>query len=87
MTMTSEVTSEAKRAFSTTIRHLRQWSLDDLKEATELTYRLSIRPRNAGLDEAASTAPSLRAPASSAARTSCGKRDRKPMGAGSCCSG
>ncbi len=44
MTMTSEVTSEAKRAFSTTIRHLRQWSLDDLKEATELTYRLSIRP-------------------------------------------
>jgi len=49
------MTSEAKRALSTTIRYLRQRLLDDLKDATELSCRLLIGPRNAGLDESEST--------------------------------
>ena len=49
------MTSEAKRALSTTIRNLRQRLLDDLKDATESAYRLSVRARDAGLDEASKT--------------------------------
>lgn len=49
------MTSEAKRALSTTIRSLRQRLLDDLKDATESAYRLSVRARDAGLDEASKT--------------------------------
>ena len=47
------MTSEAKRALSSTIRGLRQRLLDDLKIATESAYRLSVRAQDAGLDEAA----------------------------------
>ena len=49
------MTPEAKRALSTTIRNLRQRLLDDLKDATESAYRLSVRARDAGLDEASKT--------------------------------
>ena len=49
------MTSEAKRALSTTIRNLRQRLLDDLKDGTESAYRLSVRARDAGLDEASKT--------------------------------
>lgn len=44
---------EAKRALSSTIRALRSRLLDDLHAATETAYRLSVRARDAGLDEAA----------------------------------
>ena len=50
-----EMTSEAKKALSSTIRGLRQRLLDDLKIATESAYRLSVRAQDAGLDEAART--------------------------------
>ena len=46
------MTSEAKRALSQTIRKLRQRLLDDLREATEGTYRLSIDAGKARLSEA-----------------------------------
>jgi hypothetical protein len=46
------MTSEAKRALSATIRSLRARLLADLHAATESTYRLSVAPRFAGLDEA-----------------------------------
>jgi Eco57I restriction endonuclease. len=49
------MTSDAKRALSSTIRGLRQRLLDDLKIATESAYRLSVRPQDAGLDEAVRT--------------------------------
>jgi len=49
------MTSDAKRALSSTIRGLRQRLLDDLRIATESAYRLSVRPQDAGLDEAART--------------------------------
>jgi hypothetical protein len=49
------MTPEAKRALSSTIRALRQRLLDDLRIATESAYRLSVRPHDAGLDEAART--------------------------------
>jgi len=49
------MTSDAKRALSSTIRGLRQRLLDDLKIATESAYRLSVRAQDAGLDEAART--------------------------------
>ena len=58
------MTSDAKRALSTTIRGvqsstttggLRKRLLDDLKIATESAYRLSVRAQDAGLDEAART--------------------------------
>ena len=58
------MTSDAKRALSTTIRGvqsstttggLRQRLLDDLRIATESAYRLSVRAQDAGLDEAART--------------------------------
>jgi hypothetical protein len=49
------MTSDAKKALSSTIRGLRQRLLDDLKIATESAYRLSVRAQDAGLDEAART--------------------------------
>ena len=49
------MTSDAKRALSSTIRGLRQRLLDDLRIATESAYRLSVRTQDAGLDEAAKT--------------------------------
>ena len=47
------MTPEAKSALSKTIRGLRQRLLDDLHDATETAYRLSVRARDAGLSEAA----------------------------------
>ncbi|XHM63353.1 BREX-6 system adenine-specific DNA-methyltransferase PglX [Streptomyces nigra] len=47
------MTSDAKRALSSTIRSLRARLLDDLHAATETAYRLSVHARDAGLDEAA----------------------------------
>ncbi|MGW3614528.1 BREX-6 system adenine-specific DNA-methyltransferase PglX [Micromonospora sp. NPDC005163] len=47
------MTSDAKRALSTTIRSLRLRLLDDLHDATETAYRLSVRAQDAGLDAAA----------------------------------
>ena len=49
------MTSDAKKALSSTIRGLRQRLLDDLKIATESAYRLSVRAQDSGLDEAART--------------------------------
>jgi len=49
------MTPEAKKALSSTIRGLRQRLLEDLHLATESAYRLSVRPQDAGLDEAART--------------------------------
>lgn len=49
------MTPDAKRALSTTIRSLRERLLIDLHDACETAYRLSIRMRDAGLDEAART--------------------------------
>src|SRR5450759_4217457 len=49
------MTSDAKRALSTTIRSLRVRLLEDLHAATETAYRLAVRSRDAGLDEAART--------------------------------
>ncbi|MCZ7420577.1 BREX-6 system adenine-specific DNA-methyltransferase PglX [Verrucosispora sp. WMMA2121] len=49
------MTSDAKRALSTTIRFLRLRLLDDLHDATETAYRLSVRAQDAGLDAAART--------------------------------
>ena len=49
------MTPEAKRALSMTIRSLRARLLDDLHAATETAYRLAVRVRDAGLDEAART--------------------------------
>ena len=46
------MTSEAKRALSRTIRELRKRLIDDLGEATERAYRLSIDAKKAALDEA-----------------------------------
>jgi len=47
------MTPEAKKALSATIRGLRARLLEDLHAATETAYRLSVRARDAGLDEAA----------------------------------
>ncbi|MEU2423696.1 BREX-6 system adenine-specific DNA-methyltransferase PglX [Streptomyces sp. NPDC007851] len=47
------MTSDAKRALSTTIQSLRARLLEDLHAATETAYRLSVHARDAGLDEAA----------------------------------
>ncbi len=58
------MTPDAKKALSITIRGqqssttnrgLRQRLLEDLQLATESAYRLSVRPQDAGLDEAART--------------------------------
>jgi len=49
------MTPESKKGLSSTIRALRQRLLDDLRIATESAYRLSVRPQDAGLDEAART--------------------------------
>ena len=46
------MTSDAKRALSRTIRELRRRLIDDLGEATERAYRLSIDAKKASLDEA-----------------------------------
>ncbi|MEA3641509.1 MAG: BREX-6 system adenine-specific DNA-methyltransferase PglX [Lamprobacter sp.] len=46
------MTPEAKAALSRSIRGLRARLLDDLHASTEATYRLSVRAREAGLDEA-----------------------------------
>ncbi|MBA3538601.1 MAG: BREX-6 system adenine-specific DNA-methyltransferase PglX, partial [Deltaproteobacteria bacterium] len=46
-------TSDAKRALAKTIRTLRATLIDDLGEATERAYRLSIDGKKAQLDEAA----------------------------------
>ena len=46
------MTPEAKAALSRAIRGLRERLLDDLHASTEATYRLSVRAREAGLDEA-----------------------------------
>ena len=45
--------SSARKFLSSTIRSLRARLLDDLHAATETAYRLSVRARDAGLDEAA----------------------------------
>ncbi|GAA1842986.1 hypothetical protein GCM10009736_06040 [Actinomadura bangladeshensis] len=47
------MTSNAKHALATTIRSLRARLIEDLHAATETAYRLSVHPRDAGLDEAA----------------------------------
>lgn len=47
------MTPDARRALSTTIRSLRARLLGDLHDATQTAYRLSVRARDAGLDEAA----------------------------------
>ena len=47
------MTPDAKRKLSATIRSLRTRLLGDLHDATETAYRLSVRTRDAGLDEAA----------------------------------
>ncbi|MCB9598642.1 MAG: BREX-6 system adenine-specific DNA-methyltransferase PglX, partial [Sandaracinaceae bacterium] len=47
------MTPDAKRALSTTIRALRARLLTDLRDATESTYRLAVRARDAGLDAGA----------------------------------
>ena len=47
------MTAEAKRELSSTIRALRTRLLDDLHDATESAYRLSVHEREAGLSEAA----------------------------------
>lgn len=47
------MTPEGKSALSGTIRRLRARLLDDLHDATEATYRLSVRAGAAGLREAA----------------------------------
>lgn len=47
------MTSDAKRALSTTIRLLRARLIEDLHAATETAYRFSVYARDAGLDEAA----------------------------------
>ncbi|MFE7369312.1 BREX-6 system adenine-specific DNA-methyltransferase PglX [Streptomyces anulatus] len=47
------MTSDAKRALSTTIRSLRARLFEDLHAATETAYRLSVPARDAGLDEVA----------------------------------
>ncbi len=44
---------EAKSALSSTVRGLRTRLLDDLHDATEAAYRLSVRARDAALSEAA----------------------------------
>ncbi len=49
------MTPEAKKTLSSTIRGLRQRLLEDLRLATESSYRLSVRAQDAGLDEAAKT--------------------------------
>ncbi len=53
-TTTTTMSTEAKRALSTTIRALRGRLLEDLHAATESTYRLGVtRVQEAGLPEAA----------------------------------
>jgi hypothetical protein len=47
------MTPEAKKALFSTIRSLRQWLLEDLQLASESAYRLSVRPQDTGLGEAA----------------------------------
>jgi hypothetical protein len=47
------ITPEAKKALSSTISGLRQRLLEDLQLATESAYRLSVRPQDTGLGEAA----------------------------------
>ncbi len=47
------MTSDAKRTLATTIRSLRSRLIEDLHDATETAYRLSVQSRDAGLDEAA----------------------------------
>lgn len=47
------MTSDAKRMLATTIRSLRSRLIEDLHDATETAYRLSVHSRDAGLDEAA----------------------------------
>jgi hypothetical protein len=47
------MTTEAKSALSKTIRCLRGRLLGDLHDSTEAAYRLSVRPQDAGLSEAA----------------------------------
>ena len=47
------MTSEAKRALAKAIRGLRKRLIDDLGEAMEGAYRLSIDAKKASLDEAA----------------------------------
>ncbi len=49
--MTPGMTADAKRLLSTTIRALRARLLEELHGATESAYLLSIRARDAGLDE------------------------------------
>lgn len=49
------MTTDAKKALSSTIRGLRQRLLEDLQIAAESAYRLSVRAQDAGLDEAART--------------------------------
>lgn len=53
MIRSPQMTPKAKGTLSTKIRELRARLLDDLHAATETAYRLSVRPRDAGLDEAA----------------------------------
>ncbi|MBA3352859.1 MAG: hypothetical protein H0U23_10615, partial [Blastocatellia bacterium] len=49
------MTPEARRALSTAIRGLRTRLLDDLHASVETAYRLAVRTRDSGLDEAART--------------------------------
>jgi hypothetical protein len=49
------MTSDARRALSATIRSLRTRLLDDLHAETTGVYRLTVRARDAGLDESART--------------------------------
>jgi hypothetical protein len=49
------MTPDARRSLSTIIRLLRTRLLEDLHASTEMAYRLAVRTRDAGLDEAART--------------------------------
>lgn len=51
--MNQPMTNEAKRALAKTIRGLRAQLIEDLGEATERAYRLSLDAKKAKLDEAA----------------------------------
>ncbi|MCA9678854.1 MAG: BREX-6 system adenine-specific DNA-methyltransferase PglX [Myxococcales bacterium] len=53
MTVSPQMTSDAKRALSRTIRELRKRLLDDLGAAMNAAYKLSIDAKKATLDESA----------------------------------
>ena len=72
------MTPDAKRALSSTIRALRDRLLADLHASTESAYRLSVRARDAGLDEQARVRRGrLEAWLDEQVRTQAGKKGKK----------